>query len=61
MFDSCHPKHARNNIPFNLARRLNTFVSDSEILNSRQAELQNALLQRHYPAQLIQHRIEKAN
>jgi hypothetical protein len=58
MFNSCHPKHSKNNIPYNLARRLCT----SEILNSRSAELhvQNALLKRRYPVQLIKHRIDKA-
>ena len=60
MFDSCHPKHTKNNIPYNLARRLCTIISDSEILNSRLVELQNALLQRRYPAQLIKHGIDKA-
>ena len=60
MFNSCHPKHTKNNIPYNLARRLCTIISDAEILNSRLAELQNALLQRRYPVQLIENGFNKA-
>jgi hypothetical protein len=33
LFDSCHPKHTRNNIPYDLARRLCTIISDAEILD----------------------------
>ena len=53
MFDSCHPRHIRNNIPYNLARRLCTIISDAEILDTRLKELQVLLLQRHYPRKLI--------
>lgn len=28
VYDSCHPKHIKNNIPYNLARRLCTIISD---------------------------------
>ena len=27
MFDSCHPRHTRNNIPYNSARRICTIIS----------------------------------
>ena len=52
MFNSCHLRHIRNNIPYNLARRLCTIISDAEILDTRIKELQ-VLLQRHYPRKLI--------
>ena len=60
MFDSCHPRHIRNNIPYNLARRLCTIISDAEILDTRLKELQVLLLQRHYPSKLILNGITKA-
>lgn len=60
LFDSCHPKHTRNNIPYNLARRLCTIISDAEILDIRLAELKSLLLQRHYPSELIENGITKA-
>nr|XP_022299146.1 uncharacterized protein LOC111107980 [Crassostrea virginica] len=60
MFDSCHPRHIRNNIPYNLARRLCTIISDAEILDTRLKELQVLLLQRHYPRKLILNGITKA-
>ena len=60
LFDSCHPKHTRNNIPYNLARRLCTIISDTEILNIRLAELEKLLLQRRYPKKLIENGINKA-
>ena len=30
-FNSCHPKHYKNNIPFTLARRICTIVENSEV------------------------------
>ena len=34
-FNSCHPKHTKINIPFSLARRQCTIVSDETILPAR--------------------------
>ena len=59
MFDSCHPRHTRNNIPYNLARRLCT-ISDEEILDTRLKKLQVLLLQKHFPRKLILNGITKA-
>jgi hypothetical protein len=39
LLDSCHPKHTRDNIPYNLARRLSTIKSDAEILDIQLADL----------------------
>lgn len=50
-----------NNIPYNLARRLCTITSDTEILDLRLTEFQDLLLQRKYPIYLIQSGINKAN
>ena len=52
-FKSCHPKHTKTNIPFCLARRICTIVSDRQILNFRLNELANVLLKRKYPVQII--------
>lgn len=60
LFDSSHPRHTRNNIPYNLARRLCTIISDTDMLDFRLTELQDLLLQRNYPTQLIQNGINKA-
>jgi hypothetical protein len=50
LFNSCHPKHTRYNIPYNLTRRLCTIISDAEILDIRHAQLKLLLLQRRYPS-----------
>jgi ribosomal protein S27E len=59
-FNSCHPKHSKTNIPFTLAKRICTVVSDKVILNKRLTELEDALLKRKYPKQLIAVGIRKA-
>ena len=41
LYTSCHPKHTRNSIPYNLARRLKTIVSENAILLQRLDELKN--------------------
>jgi hypothetical protein len=38
-FSSCHPRHIKNNIPFNLARRICTIVSDEQRKEQRLKEL----------------------
>ena len=34
-FECCHPSHTKQNIPFNLARRLCTIIEDKELRNRR--------------------------
>ena len=60
VYESCHPKHTKNNIPYNLARRLCSIISDTTILNTRLDELHGLLIQRHYPKSLIENGIQKA-
>ena len=55
MFDSCRRRHNKNNIPYDLARRRCTIISDTGILK----ELQVLILQRHYPRKLIRSGITK--
>ena len=59
-FNSCHPKTTKTNIPFSLARRICTIVSDSNMLKIRLQELASTLRSRHYPDQVIKTGILKA-
>ena len=59
-FKSCHPNHTKRAIPYNLARRICTIVSEEDVQNNRLNELTLNLLSRSYPKQLITDAIEKA-
>ena len=59
-FKSCHPSHTKRSIPYNLARRICTIVSDSFLRSIRLNELKQALLSRGYPENLIESGIQKA-
>lgn len=60
LFNSCHPKHTRFNIPYNLARRICTIVTDAKTRNQRLEELVLFLKRRNYPTKLIMNGIQKA-
>ncbi|GAB1602736.1 uncharacterized protein LOC115230173, partial [Argonauta hians] len=60
LFTSCHPKHTKTNIPFNMARRVCTIVSNQSTKQMRLQELHDILLERKYPATLIQNGITRA-
>ena len=60
MYTSCHPKHTKNNIPFNLARRICTIVSEENTVQQRLSELRQFLINRKYPLNLITKGIDKA-
>ena len=59
-FNSCHPKHTKFNVPFNLARRICTIVSDQNILILRLKELAQVLIERKYPLSIVNAGIQKA-
>ena len=59
-FNSCHPKHTKVNIPFNLASRIVTIASTEEARNQRLSELKYFLKKQGYPEQLINFGISKA-
>ena len=61
LYKSCHPKHTRNNIPYSLARRLRTIVSDDYTLEIRMEELSKSLKKRGYPVAIINDAISKAS
>ena len=59
-FKSCHPRHCKLNVPYNLARRICTIVSDPTTQDTRLSELRDMLLARKYPKSIIENGIEKA-
>ena len=59
-FTSSHPHHCKENIPFNLARRICSIVSDTERRENRLNQLHKRLLRRNYPENLILACIQKA-
>ena len=60
LYSSCHPKHTKDNIPYNLARRICTIVSDQNTRYMRLCELKKLLQERNYPILLIEHGIRQA-
>ena len=59
-FKSCHPTHTKRNIPYNLARRICSIVTDENIRNQRLEELNVFLSAQKYPEKLILSAIEEA-
>ena len=59
-FNSNHPRGTRNNIPFNLATRIQTLVSEPHTRETRFAELRLILNEKGYPEQVITKGIDKA-
>lgn len=59
-YNSCHPRHIRRNVPFNLARRICTIIENIPLRNKRLEELKNCLIHRHYPLAVIEYGIQKA-
>ena len=59
-FNSCHPRHCKINIPFNLARRICTIVSDPARKEQRLNELAIRLEKRKYPKNLISAGVQRA-
>ena len=60
-FSSCHPRHTKNAIPYSLARRVCTIVSDKSIREKRLDELFIYLRQCGYPNNIITTGISKAS
>ena len=59
-FRSCHPSHTKRNIPFNMARRICTIVTDGNLRAKRLQELRVYLSRQNYPKNLISSGINKA-
>ena len=60
LFYSCHPRRTKKNIPYNLAHRLRTIVSEEQILRRHMQELKTCLIKQNYPTQIIEHGVQKA-
>ena len=60
LFQSCHPRHTKINIPYNLACRLKTIVSEDNVLRKRMQELESFLVKQNYPVQIVDNGIQKA-
>ena len=59
-FNSFHPDHIKNNIPFNLAKRIICFVSNSAKMEARLIELKTWLRNCGYPPHIIDRSIHNA-
>ena len=59
-FNSCHPKHIKLNIPFNLASRIVTITSTEVLRDKRLDELRIFLRKQQYPETIIEHGINRA-
>ena len=59
-YNSSHPDHTKNNVPFNLAKRLICFVTNDKVLQSRLKELRTFLKQCDYPESVIEKGIHNA-
>ena len=56
-YDSAHPDHTKNNIPYNLHKRIIVFVSNPEKVMIRLEELRQFLKECKYPEQVIRKNI----
>ena len=57
---SSHPRHIKNNIPYNLARRICLIVEDQDIRKHRLHDLKQILLRKQYPPEIIDYSVNKA-
>ena len=59
-FGSSHPRHTKRSIPYNLARRICTIVSDKQTRDQRLCELETYLTEQYYPKNIIKDGIKIA-
>ena len=59
-FDSHHPKHTRENVPYNLAKRIVVFCSNHEREKYRLSELKQWLIECGYPEAVIDRKFHNA-
>ena len=59
-YDSHHPQHIKDNIPYNLAKRIIVFCSNSDTEQLRLTELKKWLLNCGYPRKIIEKKIYNA-
>ena len=59
-YTSSHPRHTKNNIPYNLARGICMIVENQDIRKRRLDDLKQILLRKQYPAEIIDYGVNKA-
>ena len=59
-FKSSHPRHCKENIPQNMARRVKALTDDSELVNIQMSELSSRLLKAGYPEGLVYSAVQNA-
>ena len=59
-FNSCHPRHTKNNIPYSQAIRLCTIIDDPHVRDQRLADMAQYFISCGYPKSLVQDSIDKA-
>ena len=59
-YDSFHPLHIKNNIPYGLTKRILSFVTDPEKMEFRLEQLRSWLRKCNYPDQVIEKGIHNA-
>ena len=59
-FDSHHPEHTKNNIPYNLAKRIHVICSEEAWIEKNLRDLKEFLLDRSYPPRAIENGFYKA-
>ena len=60
-YDTHHPSHIKRNIPYNLAKRIIVFTSDSEKEEMHLTQLKEWLLACNYPKHIIDKGIKIQN
>ena len=60
-FKSNHPSHTKRNIPFNVARRISTIVTNAELRELRLKELKHVFCKLQYPKLLVEEAIKRAS
>ena len=58
-YNSCHPRHTKNSLPFSLAYRLLRICSTENFLTKRLDELKTFLLNRQYKTKIIDNAFDK--
>lgn len=58
-FNSCHPRHTKRAIPYNMSRRICTIVNDESVKIQRLQELKKYPKKQSYPDKIIDDAIEK--
>ena len=59
-YTSSHPRNGKNNIPYNLARRIRMIIENQDTRKQRLHDLKQILLKKQYPAEIINIGIKNA-